>query len=80
MIVHSGYFDPCPGGVVGSGESYEVTNEREVAEEMGITNTPMEHLFTFYYEDERFLFISLTHSFTHSLTHSLTHLKNKVLW
>lgn len=49
-----GYFDPTPGGVVASGESYEETNRREVEEEMGIpASTPMEHLFTFYYEDER---------------------------
>jgi isopentenyldiphosphate isomerase len=48
------YFDPTPGGVVASGESYEETNRREIEEEMGIPkDTPMEHLFTFYYEDER---------------------------
>lgn len=49
-----GYFDPNPGGVVASNESYEETNRREVEEEMGIpASTPMHHLFTFYYEDER---------------------------
>ena len=49
-----GYFDANPGGVVASGESYEETNRREIEEEMGIpASTPMEHLFTFYYEDER---------------------------
>lgn len=48
------YFDPTPGGVVASGETYEETNQREVEEEMGISsNTPMFHLFTFYYEDHR---------------------------
>lgn len=48
------YFDPTPGGVVAAGESYELTNRREVEEEMGIpSTTPMKHLFTFYYEDER---------------------------
>lgn len=54
------YFDPTPGGVVsynlqtGMSETYEETNKREVEEEMGIpTSTPTEHLFTFYYEDER---------------------------
>jgi 8-oxo-dGTP pyrophosphatase MutT (NUDIX family) len=63
-----GFFDPTPGGVgmpsnlivilltlglVAAGESYEVTNTREVQEEMGIGGVPMEHLFTFYYEDGR---------------------------
>eukprot|EP01038_Epipyxis_sp_PR26KG_P006773 gene6773-9277_t len=47
------YYDPTPGGVVAAGESYEVTNQREVEEEMGIRNTIMTHLFTFYYEDNR---------------------------
>ena len=55
-----GYYDPTPGGVVAAGESYEVTNRREVEEEMGICCSNAgdnlnfnEHLFTFYYEDER---------------------------
>ena len=48
-----GYFDPTPGGVVAAGESYTATNLRECEEEMGISSTPMEHLFTFYYEDNR---------------------------
>jgi isopentenyldiphosphate isomerase len=48
-----GFYDPTPGGVVAAGESYEVSNAREVEEEMGIKNVPMEHLFTFYFEDER---------------------------
>lgn len=48
-----GFFDPTPGGVVAAGESFEVSNAREVEEEMGIKNVPMEHLFTFYYEDQR---------------------------
>eukprot|EP00428_Durinskia_dybowskii_P065500 CAMPEP_0170379510 /NCGR_PEP_ID=MMETSP0117_2-20130122/13380_1 /TAXON_ID=400756 /ORGANISM="Durinskia baltica, Strain CSIRO CS-38" /LENGTH=176 /DNA_ID=CAMNT_0010634951 /DNA_START=179 /DNA_END=709 /DNA_ORIENTATION=+ len=48
-----GFFDPTPGGVVAAGESYEAANYRELEEEMGISNTPAEHLFTFYYEDER---------------------------
>jgi len=48
-----GYYDPNPGGVVAAGESYEYTNKREVEEEMGISGVDMNHLFTFYYEDER---------------------------
>jgi NADH pyrophosphatase NudC (nudix superfamily) len=48
-----GYWDPTPGGVVAAGEPVELTNTREVEEEMGIINVPMNYLFTFYYEDER---------------------------
>lgn len=48
-----GFFDPTPGGVVAAGEGYETTNRRELEEEMGILGVPAEHLFTFYYEDER---------------------------
>lgn len=47
------YFDPCPGGVVAAGESYENTNVREIEEEMGISGVTPTHLFTFYYEDQR---------------------------
>jgi 8-oxo-dGTP pyrophosphatase MutT (NUDIX family) len=46
-----GFLDPTPGGVVAAGESYEVTNTREVEEEMGIRGVQMEHLFTFFYQD-----------------------------
>ena len=48
-----GFFDPTPGGVVAAGESYEFTNAREIEEEMGIKGVQPEHLFTFYYEDQR---------------------------
>lgn len=48
-----GFFDPTPGGVVAAGESYEATNIREIEEEMGIKDTPCNHLFTFYFEDAR---------------------------
>lgn len=47
------FFDPTPGGVVAAGESYEETNTREIEEEMGIKEVESDHLFTFYYEDQR---------------------------
>ena len=47
-----GFLDPTPGGVMAAGESYETTNKREVEEEMGIKDVPMDHLFTFFYKDE----------------------------
>jgi len=50
-----GKLDPCPGGVVEYGESYETNVIREVEEEMGISvpspNASLRRLFTFPYED-----------------------------
>lgn len=49
--VFPGYYDPATGGVVLSGESYEQSAVRELAEEMGIHNTPLTRLFDFYFSD-----------------------------
>ena len=49
-----GYYDPTPGGVVDAGESVDLTNEREIEEEMGITQPlGIEKMKDFFYEDER---------------------------
>ena len=49
-----GYYDPTPGGVVDAGESVDLTNEREIEEEMGITQPlGIERMKDFFYEDER---------------------------
>lgn len=50
--VFPGYYDPAAGGVVLAGESYEEGASRELAEEMGIHDVPLSHLFTFYFADE----------------------------
>lgn len=49
--VFPGYYDPAAGGVVQAGESYEESAARELAEEMGIYDVPLTHLFTFYFAD-----------------------------
>lgn len=46
------YYDPAPGGVVGSDETYEENARREMEEEMGIRGVAMTALFDFLYEDE----------------------------
>lgn len=51
--VFPGYYDPATGGVVLSGESYELSAERELAEEMGIRGVPLTRLFDFYFADAR---------------------------
>jgi 8-oxo-dGTP pyrophosphatase MutT (NUDIX family) len=51
--VYPGWWDPCTGGVVLAGESYEDSAVRELEEEMGITNTPLEFLFDFYFAEGR---------------------------
>ncbi|MBI3247165.1 MAG: NUDIX hydrolase YfcD [Deltaproteobacteria bacterium] len=49
--VFPGYHDPATGGVVLSGESYEQSAVRELAEEMGIREVPLTWLFDFYFSD-----------------------------
>lgn len=49
--VYPGYLDLAAGGVVLAGESYEVSAERELAEEMGIRGVPLQSWFDFYFED-----------------------------
>ncbi|EQC34145.1 hypothetical protein SDRG_08353 [Saprolegnia diclina VS20] len=46
-----GLLDPMAGGVVQFGESFEENAEREAAEEMGITNTPLTYVTTFPYKN-----------------------------
>lgn len=51
--VFPGCWEPVAGGVVLAGETYEEGAERELAEELGIRDVPLEPLFPFLYEDER---------------------------
>ena len=46
-----GYYDPAAGGVVLAGESYEECARRELEEEMGIRDVPLNWLFNFYFSD-----------------------------
>lgn len=48
-----GMLDPMAGGVVQYGEPMDVNAEREAEEEMGVKNTPLRQLTTFYYGDDR---------------------------
>lgn len=50
--IYPGYLDIATGGVVLSGESYEESAERELAEELGIKNVPLTSHFDFFHEDE----------------------------
>uniref|UniRef100_A0AAV1UT03 Nudix hydrolase domain-containing protein n=1 Tax=Peronospora matthiolae TaxID=2874970 RepID=A0AAV1UT03_9STRA len=47
-----GMLDPMTGGVVQFGESMDVSAEREAEEEMGVKDTPLRYLTTFYYGDD----------------------------
>ena len=49
--VYPGLLDPVAGGVVQSGESYEESAVRELAEEMGIQGVDLAPQFDFYFED-----------------------------
>jgi isopentenyldiphosphate isomerase len=47
-----GYYDIASGGVVLAGENYDAGARRELAEELGIHDVPLTHLFDFFYTDE----------------------------
>jgi 8-oxo-dGTP pyrophosphatase MutT (NUDIX family) len=51
--VFPGYYDIAAGGVVLSGETYDVGAARELEEEMGIREVSLTALFEFYFEDDR---------------------------
>ena len=49
--MYPSYFDAAAGGVVLANEGYQLSAEREAAEELGIRNIPLTRCFDFYYED-----------------------------
>src|SRR6185369_4293349 len=49
--VYPSYFDVCVGGVVAAGESYEDGAHRELAEEIGVRNTPLRRVLSFQFAD-----------------------------
>jgi isopentenyldiphosphate isomerase len=50
--VYPGYYDVATGGVVLADESYEISAERELAEEVGIRDVTLTRLFDFYHQDD----------------------------
>lgn len=48
--VYPGYYDPTTGGVVKAGETYDENATRELAEEVGITDSIPDPLFEFRFE------------------------------
>ena len=50
--IYPGYYDVATGGVVLAGESYLVSAERELAEELGIKGVVLNRHFDFYHTDE----------------------------
>ncbi len=50
--IYPGYYDPCTGGVVLHGESYEVSAIRELEEEVGIRDVPLTWHFHVYFKDD----------------------------
>ena len=51
--IYPGYYDIATGGVVLAGEPYNISAKRELAEELGIADTPLTSLFDFYHEQGR---------------------------
>jgi len=50
--IYPGYYDVATGGVVLAGESYDLSAERELAEELGARNTLLTPHFDFKHEDD----------------------------
>lgn len=50
--IYPGYWDIAAGGVVLADESYDTSASRELHEELGVADTPLEYLFDHYYQDE----------------------------
>jgi isopentenyldiphosphate isomerase len=50
--IYPGYYDVATGGVVLADESYDLSAERELAEELGAQNTPLIPHFDFKHEDD----------------------------
>ena len=51
--IYPGFYDIATGGVVLAGESYDFSAGRELAEELGIVDTPLTSLFDFFHEQDR---------------------------
>jgi 8-oxo-dGTP pyrophosphatase MutT (NUDIX family) len=50
--VYPGYYEVAVGGVVQAGEEYDVSAQRELAEEVGLDGAVLTPLFDFYWQDE----------------------------
>lgn len=51
--IYPGYYDVAAGGVVLAGESYDESAGRELREELGIKDTALICLFTFFYQESK---------------------------
>ena len=51
--IYPGYYDVATGGVVLANESYDLSAERELAEELGARNTSLTPHFDFKHEDDQ---------------------------
>ena len=49
--IYPSYFDVATGGVVLQGETYKKSAKRELEEELGIKNVPLNHLFEFFFKN-----------------------------
>jgi len=50
--IYPGFYDIAAGGVVQAGESYEESARRELFEELGVADTPLDPCFDHYYADD----------------------------
>ena len=62
--VFPSHWDPCVGGVLAAGESFDDGAARELAEEIGVT-APLERLFPVRYEDPSTVVYGMAYRTTH---------------
>ncbi len=48
--LYPGYYDAAAGGVIKAGESYDISAARELEEELGIADAPLQAHFDYYFE------------------------------
>ena len=63
--IYPGYYDVAAGGVVLAGESYDESARRELYEELGIRDTALAVLFSFFYEEGKNKVWGRVYSCTH---------------
>lgn len=64
--VYPSFHDVAIGGVVGAGETYDAAAQREVAEEIGVSNADLRCILPFRYEDE----VNRVNGMVYSCSHS----------
>jgi isopentenyldiphosphate isomerase len=64
--VYPSFYDVAVGGLVGAGETYDAAAQREVAEEIGVSNADLRCIMPFRYEDDANQVNGMVYSCSHA--------------